>query len=343
MGLRRIAAGGGRPVGRLLLISPSFFGYEKDIAAAWQRAAWEVDLVDERPSNLSVVRAALRVQSRLTDGWVRRYYRRLLSAIEGRSYNLVLVVKGEVVPAWFMEQVRTQNPTARFAYYAYDRIGADDNCLGLFPLMDDVYSFDRADVERYGLRYKPLFFVPEFRVGDADARTFDVSFVGTLHSNRYSFVTSITDAFPRSFCYFYVQAVWFFFVKKYLAREFAAVPWSAVSFRKLGKEDVARIFRGSRAVLDVQRFGQSGLTMRTFEVLASGALLVTGNGAVREEPFYSADRILVVGSAEDATVAERLRVMLEGFDPSVPEGFEAYSVDNWIKEFVADGSEGGAA
>lgn len=319
-----------------MILSPAFFGYEHDIVAAFQRASWRVDFFDERPSNSSVVRAALRVRSSLLRPAIDAYYRRILGRVEGVPYDLVLIVKGEVVPAWFLEELRRLNPAATVVYYSYDKIADTDNCVDLLSHVDAAYSFDQADVRSRGLSYKPLFYVPAFRPRtDGEPRRWDASFVGTLHSDRHAFVTALMRDLPLTRCHFYVPARWFFARGKYLTKDFAGVGWNEVSFEKLSKDRVAEVFRSSGAVLDVQRFGQSGLTMRTFEVLASGAILVTGNPAVRQEPFFSEDRVLVVDGPDDASAGRRLASMLDTAPPSPPPGFERYAIDRWIDDFTS--------
>jgi hypothetical protein len=332
---------GGAAKPRLLIITPSFFGYERDIASEFARQGFNVTLLDERPSNTALVRAVLRVRRSLIRHRVERYYQRMLVELGDTELDLVLVIKGEVVPRWFLEELRARSPSARLIFYSYDALANAGNALAMLDLFDDRVSFDRDDVAAYaGFRYVPLFYTPEYapRPGEGDdPRRHQLCFIGTLHSDRYPFVKRLMAGASTSYQFFYVQARWYFFLVKYVTREHRHVPWSDASFTKLSRSEIAGVFRESLAVLDMQRPGQSGLTMRTFEVLASAAILVTTNAAITREPFYDPGRIVVASplmtTSEAHSLGERVRAMQPPAKP--PPGFSRYSLRSWVRA-VAD-------
>lgn len=319
---------------RALVVGPAFFGYEHDIVSELERQGYATEFLDERPSNSSVARAVLRVRKSLIARSVERHFREAAARVSDNDFDLVLVIKGEVVPRWFVELLRQRNPRARFVFYTFDSLANSSNCLELLDCFDARLSFDRDDVEKDDrFSYLPLFYTPEFS-GAASARPMaerrhTLTFVGTLHSERYAFAQRLFAGRAGTYAFFYVPARWYFAVTKYLTRENRSVPWRDVTFRPMRKRDIADAFFDSRAVLDVQRLGQVGLTMRTFEVLAAGAILVTTNPAIKRESFYDEDRIVVVGSDWDAT---RLSQELDrrGTAAGPPAGFDAYSLASWV-------------
>lgn len=320
---------------RALVIGPAFFGYEQDIVAELERQGYEAEFLDERPSNGSLTRAVVRVRPSLISRRIERYFRAAESDCAGRSYALVLVIKAEVVPRWFLESLRNRNPSARFVFYTYDALANSNNCLELLDLFDERLSFDRHDVERDDhFSYLTLFHTPEFSPSclpeESPERRHQLTFIGTLHSERYESTKRLFAGQEKTFAFFYVQARWYFAATKYLTREHRNVPWSDVTFHPMSKRRIADTFAQSRAVLDVQRSGQAGLTMRTFEVLASGAILVTTNAAIESEPFFDPDRIVVVGPEWDGA---RLGRRLEGMETPTgpPAGFGDYSLSAWVR------------
>jgi len=323
---------------RALFLSPSFFDYEVEIEQALVDDGYKVDFFDERPTNSSLAKALFRIGGRPVQILVRRYYDRILKVTHANRYDLVLVIKGEVVPLRFLREIRRRNPNAHFVYYSFDAIPAGSNCTLLFDEFDALYSFDPCNVAADDrLTLKPLFYSEHFSYPSQEGpRLHDLTFVGTMHSDRYRFVTKLFESFTRTYGFFYVPARWFFYFRKYASRSFAGVPTSAVSFSKLDKSAVAAIFQDSRAVLDLQRSAQSGLTMRTFEVLASGAVLVTGNKAIRQSDIFDPSRIVVVDDYDAVDASTRLREILDALPPLVgpPSGFERYSVKNWVRDFI---------
>lgn len=331
-----------RSGGKALVIVPAFFGYEKDIAAEFARQGYETICFDERPSDSAIGRAALRFRKEFMAGMIRNYYNHRWSELDGKNFDIVFVVKGEAIPRWFLERLRRSNPDARFVFYAWDALSNANNCLSVLDCFDQLFTFDPADAaRREDFTYLPLFYTSEFRplpeVASANRRH-TLSFVGTLHTDRYAFVKKLFAGRSGTYAFFHVQARWYFALTKYLTKEHSAASWGEVSFHKLRRENVAEVFRNSAAVLDMPRRGQSGLTIRTFEVLASGAVLVTTNPEVINEPFFDSSRILVVPPEPEAWPSQEvLASKLDAITPpaSAPDAFEQYSLASWVRTIIA--------
>lgn len=335
----------GLPGREALVLSPAFFGYERDIVAELTRQGFTTTFVDERPSNRAIDRAIMRVQRNLIARRIETYYREQLARLQQQEFDLVLVIKAEVVPRWFLEALRERNPQARFVFYTYDTLANAGNCLDLLDCFDARLSFDPNDVAaRDDFDYLPLFYTPDYAPlsSGEEERRHSLSFIGTLHSQRYALGQRLFAGRERTFGFFFVQARWYFAVVKYLTREHASVPWANVSFRPMTRAQTAEVFRNSSAVLDIQRAGQSGLTMRTFEVLASGAALVTTNAAIIREPFYDPKRIVVLDDADriDAETIWR-KVDSLPIPRGAPAGFGVYSLQSWVSILINDAGTGG--
>lgn len=329
------------PCGRALFITPAFFGYEQDIVAELERQGFATTLIDERPSNNAVIRAICRFRKNLIARRIETYYRARMAELQGLKFDLVLVIKAEVIPRWFLQYLRRTNPGARFVYYSWDAVSNVQNSLEVLDCFDDRFSFDKQDVEaRTDFIYLPLFYTSDFfplAASHFHERSFDLSFVGTLHTKRYSFVKKLFTGRPRTFGFFYVQARWYFAFVKYLTREHRTVPWADVSFEKMTRDQVAEVFRNSTAVLDMPRHGQSGLTIRTFEVLASGSVLVTTNAAIADEPFFDPSRVVLVPGDLNESGMRAASTRLQSIRPPCgpPENFAQYSLESWVRTITA--------
>jgi hypothetical protein len=326
------------PVGRVLLISPSFFGYEHDIVRALERKGLSVDFIDERTSNSPFMKALFRIRSGALRRAVDRYYRQFAERGFTRNYQLVLVIKGEVVPRWFLERVKRDSPGAVFAFYTFDSVANSSNFVSLLDLFDHLFSF-QAEATSLDARFrlKHLFYGPDFvPLGNAAPRKYVAAFIGTLHSERYRFVKRMTAGLGSTFTHFYVQARWFFALKRLTDARFREVSPSEVRFDKLNRSAVADVFRNSLVVLDMQHEDQTGLTMRSFEVIASGAYLVTTNPFIEETPLAQTGRVILLSpspSVSDAReFAERVRAL--PIPSAAPDGFEQFALSAWVDEFV---------
>ncbi|MGC8750562.1 glycosyltransferase family protein [Hydrotalea sp.] len=328
------------PKKRVLFISPSFFGYEKSIVKAIEKLGLEVDFFDERPSNRSFFKAIVRVNKNLLKRQIDNYFKKILSIIKSKNYSYFLLIKGEVTPEFFMKEFIYYNPQSELIFYTFDSLKNNPNCLLLLKYFNKCYSFDFDDVKQYSyFKLKHLFYSYEFENNyniELEKREYDVSFIGTLHSNRYRIIKIISNFFKKNFIFFYVPAKWLFVYNKLFDKDFSNVNYKEVSFKKISKEEVASIFSQSRFVIDVQRYNQAGLTMRTFEVLASGSILITMNRNIKKINEYIPSMVIII---EDENNLEKLinEINLKTNNISnikVPKIFlEKYHIDNWIKDF----------
>lgn len=321
-----------------LVIAPAFFGYEKDIVAEFERQGFAVTFVDERPTNSAIGRAVMRIRRELLGRKTASYYRGHQAMLNGRHFDIILVIKAEITPRWFLEWLRSANPKAQLVFYNWDAINYNPNYIHVLDVFDRCLSFDREDVgQRRDLEYLPLFYTPDFAPLPANTarqrRAHSMSFVGTLRPGRFALVKNLFADRPATFGFFFVQARWYFAVRKYITREHPGIRWADVAFAPMRRPALAELFRNSHAVVDMPAPGQVGLTIRTFEVLASGALLITTNAAVMHEPFYDPKRVIVLTEEFAPHEIDDIWSRLDSTPPpeGPPPGFEKYSLASWVR------------
>lgn len=324
----------------VLFICPAFFGYETSITNAIKSNGFDVDFFDERTSNKSYYKAIFRIRKSLLNQIIDKYYRQIFEQIKQKKYAYFFLIKGEVIPEWFIIKFKENNPEAKLVYYTYDSINNNNNhSVNILKYFDDCFSFDFEDIKIHPtFKLKHLFYTNEYvsQQNNNVERKYDLSFVGTLHSNRYNVIKTIAAGLQNTFIFYYMPAKWFFYFNKMLKKDYRKISASEISFKKINKAEVAGIFKSSKSVLDIQRFGQTGLTMRTFEVLASKSILVTTNTYVKQADFYNPDRIIVLDDFNDPDNIDKIRAHINNtqiFDQPLDKGFEKYFVENWVSEF----------
>lgn len=327
-----------KPVKRMLFISPKFFGYESAIQSAFEELGIEVDFVDERPNNSALARALVRVMPQLMGRHIRLHYEKQRAWIKHRRYDYVFLLKGEVVPEVFLDEVWKFNPSAKRIFYTYDSLSNTPSSRRHLSSFEHCWTIDYNDAHlEPRLKVLPLFFTPDFYPSANQDRPYELSFVGTVHSGRYQAISALTSKFSNPFRFFYCPAPWYFFLSKYVMRgDFSQVAYRDVSFEKLGRGDVADVFRKSIAVADMQRRGQTGLTMRTFEVLASGSSLITTNKQVLNLGAEIGEKVLVLEDFTSKESEQRARLFVEKVKAhdSVPSDMARYSIAAWARTLL---------
>lgn len=319
---------------RILYIAPRFFGYDNDIAAELTRRGAHVTRLVDRPFDRPFMTAVTKILPGSIANAALPLYRKALQEAE-LPFDIIFVVNGQTLPVTFLNEIRHHSPNARFILYLWDSLRNRASIVPALSKYDHVFGFDRADAQQFGFRYRPLFYTPVFDVSVNTSPRYDISFIGTAHTDRAPIVHALDAALPQSvarYWYLFLQAPW---VRRYYAAKsasFRRVPAEMFRYAPMPKDEIGEVFQDSRAILDIEHPQQRGLTMRTLETLGARKKLVTTNRHIVDEPFYDADNILVIDRRDVRIDPEFLRQPMR----PVPEAVRArYALAGWLDEILA--------
>lgn len=318
---------------KILFLSVSFFNYEKIIEERLKELGADVDFYDERPSNSIFVKGLIRLNRDLYKVQIYRYYKRILQEIKDKQYDYLLIIKGEVVPGFFIEKLKALNPEIVMIYYNYDSFKNNPNAQSILKYFDKKFTFDKTDAIHYKIHFRPLFFSNEYE----EIRNIQTGFqfesmsIGTAHTDRYLIsekVKSWCDGNRfRSFAFYYSPSKYVFHFKRILDKTFKKFDVKKISFRSLEHAQIIDLYKKSKAVLDINHPYQTGLTMRTFEALGAGRKLITTNAQVIDYPFYDSENILII---DRNNIVLNETFFQTSFKAIASETLYLMSLDGWI-------------
>ena len=323
---------------KILFFAPAFFKYECMIADKMRQMGAEVDMYDVRSVSGAFQRALLKISPALFPRRSLRYYEAIIEKNRDKDYDYILIVKCDMTPPSILEKFRAVYPRARMCLYLWDSVGNIPGVTKKFRYFDTLHSFDLNDCEKYpALKFRPLFFGDEFRKEEqSGAYQYDLSFLGTIHSDRYAVIRQVQKIAEEKglTCYWflYLQSRFIYTFYRLTKKEFRGVPETAFSFDKMAAADIAKVVDASRIILDIQHPRQTGLTMRTIEMIGMKKKLITTNRSIAQYDFFHPGNVAVV---------DRKNVRIpEGFLSSpytrLPEDvYEKYSLKSWILEVLS--------
>ena len=156
---------------------------------------------------------------------------------------------------------------------------------------------------------------------------YDISFVGTVHSDRYPIIKRLEDDF-KVFHYFYSPSKLLFKLQRLLKSSFKNIDPSDIHFESFKKDELLKLINESRAVIDIEHPDQKGLTMRTIEMLGARKKFITTNSNIREYDFFNEANILVIDRKNPVIDKSFLELPYADLDNSI---YEKYSLSNWTK------------
>jgi galactitol-specific phosphotransferase system IIB component len=122
-------------------------------------------------------------------------------------------------------------------------------------------------------------------------------------------------------------------INKFLGIKYYEIPSNRLIRKAMTSAQINSKIESCLAVLDIQHPKQTGLTMRTFEVLASGKKLITTNKSIQNEIFFDPSIIQVIDR-------EKPELDLNFFNNDInrmPDFFfNHYSCKGWLIDIFSD-------
>lgn len=326
---------------KILFFAPAFFGYENLIKQKYEELGAEVDFFDERSVKSAWERALLKISPSIFSKKSERYFNRIIDNNLRESYDYILIIKAEMMSAKVLKWLKEKYNNSKLCLYLYDSIKNIPNILEKIEIFDICSSFDRKDCLKHRkLKFRPLFFCDDFKeVSDINTTCiYDISFCGTIHSDRYSIISKIESQckkFNLNFYSFnYLQSYFIYYFYKIFNRSFWNAKLNNFSFEKLSQSKIADIENNSKAVLDIQHPGQNGLTMRTIELIGLGKKIITTNEDIVNYDFYNDSNILVINRNNPVINKEFLTKPYVHLTKSISN---KYSLKQWALDVIGLG------
>ena len=328
---------------KILFFAPSFFGYEFAIKNKLKELGASVDLYDERPSSNSFIKALIRSHNRfltfLILPLIHRYFNKIIHENIDKNYDYIFIIKGEVFNPEIVLTLKENYPNAKLILYLWDSIAIYKSIQDSLHIFDSAFTFDSIDSLKYTkLNFRPLFFIDKYS-DLTDQQGFkldyksDILFIGTVHSDRWIFLNKIKEqALQKKLrvdFYLYIQSPLVFLARKLFDKRLYGLSLKDVHFKSISQEEIIRRTFYSKSVLDIQHPKQTGMTMRTIEVLGAQRKLITTNQNISEYDFYNPENILIIDRLNPVITEE----FFEG-KYIIPEDAikNKYSLSGWIND-----------
>lgn len=322
---------------RIVFFGPRTFGYENAIIRELESLGAEVTFHGQLPSDHPWVKAVFRLFPILASKYAERYFIAWSERHCPPTCDYVLVIKGEGLSPDFLLHLKKRYPTARFILHLWDSLSNCPHIREKFRCFDSFSSFDPDDCRiNPQFKYRPLFYMDKYLVHDRVDAGEGIVFVGTLNGDRHRVINRLEQALqpPYGIKYFlFVRSRLELALRKLIDSSVRQINALHFIYKPLSAASISQLFGGCAAVLDIEHFNQTGLTMRTFEVIASGKKLITTNKKIAEHDFYDPARICVIDRSAP--------VIPEGFfekqTPALSGDFIArYSLRGWIMDILND-------
>lgn len=325
---------------KILFLSPAFFGYEKKIKNEMEKMGAEVKLYDERSVSSSFSRALLKLSPSLFSFRTKKYYQHIIKDNQDTAFDFILIVRCDMVTESVLALLKKQYPNAKLCLHLWDSL---DNIKGIrkkIKFFDYVTSFDRVDcLKNDSLIFRPLFFTDDFSPKTTNKK-YDLCFCGTIHSDRYYIIKRLfNDAEKeglKTYSFAYLQGKFIYFYYKFFAKGFMKSKKEEFSFEKKSLSEISAIENSSNVILDIQHPRQTGLTMRTIEMVGAKKKFITTNQEVKEYDFYNPNNIAIIDRNNPEIVSNFFKTEYIDIDEGIRQ---KYCLKQWISDVLGIGEQ----
>lgn len=322
---------------RVLLFTSQLFDYHNKIRQAIENEGAIVHMYDERNNPSSIDKMILRKAKPILN---KKYYKYFSEVVEKESSfnpDYVLFVSPEAIMPNSIKMLKEEFPKAKFILYMWDSI-KNKHINNVLPYFDEKFSFDRLDCDTYQMSFRPLFFSEEFNIHHEPKKQYkyDFCFIGTVHSDRAKILANLKEYCDNKgltyYFYLFVPGELLLKLRRLLNKSFREWDSKYISTKPISKEKVAAIEANSRCIIDINHPGQTGLTMRTIEMIGMGKKIMTTNTNVANYDFYRPENQIIIGRNNINFPVDELKAEYQKIPNNI---YQNYSITSWVKDIFS--------
>lgn len=343
---------------RTLLITPKFYGIEKEIKMILERSGHEVIWFENKvlPLDYHGANSRFRLLRKIYYFFFSpnvHYVRKELEKIDNLRFDILFSINGHIICPYLFGILREKNPDLYSVLFLWDSfvMYSWERKLKYFSR---VCTFDPVDSEKFKIEYKPNFYIahnnPEY-----EELKHDLYFVGKFSPKRFQIIEKIIGSQVNSEIRFNIK-LWLAFkntvhhhllyktllnikfksswINDYilsyeafeglLDREYLVS--ECLSYEKVQAEMLA-----SNVILDLPFQGQRGYTHRLIEGLANGKKIITTNENIIKESFYNPEQIKIIDVLNPVVSINWIR---EKSNFPVPGFLKNLEIYEWLNSLI---------
>ena len=318
---------------KVLLFSSQFFNYHILIKEEIEKKGAIVHWYDERNNPSSVEKIILRKAQFLLAHKIDRYYLDVAEKEKDFMPDYIFFVNPDAVTKKSLNNLKSIFPECKFILYMWDSV-KNKGAEKIIECFDNKYSFDSDDCDKYKMKFRPLFYADTFeRKFPQSSFKYDVSFIGTVHSDRAKILWDIKDYCEKNnlnyYFYLYVPGKLLLYLRLLFNKDLRKWDKKYIHTESVKKEAVAKVSASTRCVIDINHPKQSGLTMRTIEMIGLKQKLITTNENIKNYDFYCEENQIAINRKKIVLDKEK---MIQEYVEIPEEIYKKYSLSSWVND-----------
>lgn len=183
--------------------------------------------------------------------------------------------------------------TFRCITYLYD-------CLERYPVQDKlhffdkIFSFDDKDVREFGFEKLTNYNYLEYLPAEDQNPQLDLYYITSYDKNRNAILRKLAPVLHKkgiSHRFLIVgKRIW----KEQIRASEPLKNYAVLKRKTIPAAETISVYRNTKAILELMRAGQTGLSFRFFEAMALEKKIITNNREIPNYDFYTPENILIL-------------------------------------------------
>lgn len=192
---------------------------------------------------------------------------------------------------------------------------------------DEIWTFDREEALKYNINYHPQFYWN--KKSDSKKNDYDLVFIG-VDKNRIEMIEKMDKYFSDN------NLNSFIYILPDKKKKYNEIYKKYLKEKTLKYEEIRKITENSKSILEINKKGQSGLTLRSLEALFFEKKLITNNKNIEKYSFYNKNNIFIIKdqNLNDKELSEIIDFLKIPYEKVSKEIIFEYSVESWLNKLL---------
>ena len=234
------------------------------------------------------------------------------------EFNVLILPASYYAPK-IIRYAKKKNNNLRIIVWYWNSVIFDYDPKHFSHLDCELWSFDRDDCDKYGLKYNSQYYFNDIQLTKKESK-FDVLFIGR-DKGRLAKLLDLEKVLNEHGLrtYFHITET----IKKDHIRNY--------DFKKeIEYIETLKLIQNSKCILDYTQDDQAGLTLRPLESMYFGKKLITNNKGILKHDIYNSNNMFVLNHDDIDQIVEFVN---QTFEPIKDEILVYYDFSSWIKRF----------
>lgn len=272
---------------RITLIYPFAYGYI-DFVVRELRSHPDVVVTEIKTDKIKYKYPNLRakvwngVRKLFGKNFKKEYFQNQILQQIDEKQDIIFIIRPDLLALSLLKKLKDKSE--KLVAYYYDSCKKYPKQLEIAHFFEEIYSYEKEDIENYGFLETSNFIYDE--TIEPDEMIYDIFNISSYDSriDEILYLSKILSEGGLK-----IHFILFNFKK-------LTFPHLISVTKYLDLKETKKLIAQSKAMIDIQRADQQGLSFRTFESLGYRKKLITTNKSVKNYDFYNPNNILVIDS-----------------------------------------------